>query len=301
MANEKPAWQQALENARGGTQSNSPKLGVVKSFTIEANPGSGELCFSWWASDEPNENGGTGKRKYFKGELKGVFIGEAMQASVFHEDLGRNGGNYQSALYTRKESIVMYGPDGTGKNKKVFTGNKDEVEQWAAINTSAKSLKIRRIWFVLIEKIGLAMIDTNISIAIFQLDKIKDSLATNFVVITPDRWSLNHPDLSKTIFQEKRLPIVQKNPPSFANIKVGPSITEEFVVQYKLIEQAENFRIWREWKDKGGKSVEDKPEEQKTGLPHNAAPIYNPHTLPEPEAHQGFPDLHEDESNDLPF
>ncbi|MBL0317472.1 MAG: hypothetical protein IPP69_17575 [Flavobacteriales bacterium] len=173
-----------LKQSQGGG-SQYPKLPVV--HTVELKEAGSDVEFQIYDKDQK-------VNVKYAGEISGILIGTAMQVSSYSDNLGRNGGQYKSDFYVNNKNVVLFAPTANGY-KVVSKGTMDEVEKYINENSTGTAKK-RQVIFVLTPA-GLLAVVTNLSIAIDQIDKHRESLTENQIVLTAKLFDEKDESISK--------------------------------------------------------------------------------------------------------
>lgn len=255
------SWKDRLQNAQG-TKDAAPKLGVVMHLEIKKNENKDNA--PGFVYSKKNETTGDWENKFIHKPISGIYLGHAMRLTIFDDELGKNGGSYNSDYYWDSKNIKLFNPI----DKKVeVQGDMEEIVKFAARCTGNASKK--QVIFLLTKQ-GIITITTNLSIAIDQLGNIsKDDKVSKMITLTPSLFS----DESAVSNRAKGFlgKFVKKNPPLFADIKVGKEITDEDADIYRIEHYLDIFTTWLEYKQ--GKK-------ENPGVVEGANPSsYNPHEI----------------------
>jgi hypothetical protein len=269
--------------ATQGSGSSYPKLPIVA--TIELKEDEGETVFQTYDKDSKTQVN-------YPAPIEGIYIGAAMQASAYSDNLGRNGGQYKSDFYVRNNNIALFAP--TAKGYEVVCKGDIEVIEAYLTSVGAPKAKKRQALFVLTTE-GLVAVVTNLSIAIDQLTASKTALEENLIVLTPVLYSEDNPKITKK-GKEYLGKFRTKNPPKFADISIGAPITEEIWENIGTDAVIDQFVAWKKFKEEGGETKEEVKEEPQQGA------TWTPKSKEQQEAEmaQGKQYL-KAEDDDLPF
>ena len=255
-------WKDRLKNNQGG-QEEAPKLGAIYHFEMKKNENrNNEVGFAYSKKDEQ----GNYETKFIHKPLEGILLGTAMRLSAFSSELGRNGGSYKSDYYWDRKNIKLYNPI---EKKVACEGTMEQIEAFCVSNAENKGSK-RQVLFVL-TKLGVVTVTTNLTIAIDQYSVVRNNTAENFIKLTPE---LFNPTTSKVSSSGQKYlgKFAKKNPPVFASIELGRTITDEDAVNLKLGEVLDTYETWLNYKRKASSDLAENEVE-------GARPSsYNPHT-----------------------
>lgn len=231
-----------------GQASNVPKLDILHRITLKEN--NGEIYFAVWNKDEK-------VNVAFPAPIKGILIGQAMEALSYSDNLGSKGGNYTSSHYfTNNDTVALFAPSAKGYDV-VHKGNMASIETFVKENSTG-NLKKKQVLFVLTQD-GLLAISTNLTIAIDQIKTNKEALSEKYVILHPKLY--NAADKTISIKAKGFLgKLVKTNPPKFAAISVGELISEEDFTDWKAEETIALYNKWKEFKIKGGVEKENQEE-----------------------------------------
>lgn len=242
--------------ASQGSNRESLKLNITRYLKMGLDEDKNSSFVSYDKDEKKNEHD--------TNSLTGVYLGSCMKGSAYDDNLGSNGGQYQSDYHFNNEHIVLFKPTAT-KFEIAAKGTKDEVEAWAATNTTG-GFKRKLVLFIATPE-GIVEVQTNMSIGFGQLKKFKNDLTDNMIVLTPQIYSENNKDIdaaSKKILGK----LAKKNPPCYASISIGDPIDEMVIDTFNLGEVIDEFIAWKEFKMKKVEpKVEAKPEAEKEELP----------------------------------
>ncbi len=278
-----------------------PQLSIVKRISLKEI--TGEVVFSEYDKDQKCN-------VEFPAPIVGILIGTAMEATSYSDDLGSKGGNYTSSYYfTNNDQIALFAPTSKGYEV-VHKGNMDAIEAYIKTNSTG-NLKKRQVLFILTE-IGLLAISTNLSISIDQIRQNKEALQERYIVLNPKLFEESDTTISKKA-KEYLGKFRQKNPPKFAAISVGDLISEPDFVSMGADEVIEEYKVWKEFKTKGGiekpkTDGESQTEEEKSFAQTRNIDQPAAHATPIEQAYSGGTKkdgknygLASDPSGDLPF
>ncbi len=227
-----------LKQSQGGG-SQYPKLPVV--HTVELKEAGSDVEFQIYDKDQKVD-------VKYADEISGILIGTAMQVSSYSDNLGRNGGQYKSDFYVNNKNVVLFAPTANGY-KVVSKGTMDEVEKYINENSTGTAKK-RQVIFVLTPA-GLLAVVTNLSIAIDQIGKHRESLTENQIVLTAKLFDEKDESISKKA-KEFLGKFRTKNPPKYASVSVGQPITEELWNELGADYTIEQFTSWKKYRESGG-------------------------------------------------
>jgi len=218
-----------------------PKLEIAARIKLKEDA-TGKATFVTWDNEKKEDT-------LIDPPIKGILIGQAMEASSYSDNLGSKGGNYTSSYYFRNdESIALFAPSPKGYAI-VAKGAMPVIEEYITKN-STSILKKRQVLFVLTED-GLVAVTTNLSIAIDQITAHKEELQEKYVLLNPQTFFEADTTISKKA-KEYLGKFRQKNPPKYAAITVGDFISEEDFNNWKAESVIDEYMKWKEFKMKGG-------------------------------------------------
>lgn len=263
---------------------------IEPSFFLKMKEIEGKAVFAYWSKEKE-------KDIINSQPITGMLVGTAMNMEAYSDDLGRNGGSYKSTYYFNKShqlGILAPKKDGFGI---VFKGTAVEAETW--LNKEAGTMPHKKaILFILTVKGELIAVQTNLSIAIDQLNafKGKETLFDNMITLTPRIFASDNKDIStkcKTILGK----FASKNPPKYAEISVAGAITDEWIEEVNGETVIDKFAEWKKYVLDSNVTVDEKKEEEKPMIDRTTEKYVAPENpkLPEPE------DEPFDDSSDLPF
>ena len=219
-----------------GTGNAAPKLDLVMRIEIKDNKN--VPAFVRW-DKETKEN------VVVPPPIEGILIGQAMEASSYSDNLGKNGGNYKSSYYFKNDdTIALFAPTAKGYEV-VCKGTMPVIEKYINENSTG-NLKKKQVLFVLTE-IGLIAISTNLSIAIDQITQNKEALQERYIVLTPKLFDESDKSISKRA-KEYLGKFRKKNPPKHASISVGEPITLENFEGWETDKFIEAYKEWKQYK-----------------------------------------------------
>ena len=198
---------------------------------------------------------------------KAIYLGEVNQLSSFSPKLGQKGGSYTSSYYLKNDKISLY-----YNGNLMITGNKEEIAGYLNKVGSDKP-SVKKIIFVATEN-SLLAIETNMSLAIDQLNKNRDSLGKNFIDLTPAVYSSQDQSISSKTHSVLGA-LASKNPPSFVRIDVKEPLDEsisEWVIGDLSLEQI--IDEYNKFKDKISHQTEQptQPEQPSASTPDVSQP-----------------------------
>lgn len=233
-----------LKESQGGGNA-APKLNLYQRIAIKDN--NGIPCFTVYDKDQK-------ANVIIEAPIKGILIGQAMEASSYSDNLGSKGGNYTSSYYfTNNDKIALFAPTSKGYDV-VCSGNMEEIEAFIK-KESTGNLKKKQVLFVLNEN-GLIAVTTNLSIAIDQIRTNKEALSECYIILNPQLFAEDDTTITKKA-KEYLGKFRTKNPPKYAAITVGELITEDDFQKWNTDNAIAEYALWKEFKTKGG---EEKPE-----------------------------------------
>jgi hypothetical protein len=224
-------------------------------------------------------------------------IGAVNSIASFDQAYGRNGGEYRSTYFlSNKSDIVIFDPSG----KKVFKGNRKEVDLWAAQNQHEKFTSKKRL--IILTEQGVIDVETNIIIFIDQINKIpKGTFADYQMILVPSIFDVvvNEIGASKKAI-EYLGPFAKTNKPNFANIKVGNPITDELWDKWDGDAAADMFTEWKKSVEAGDVDTESSEKPAQT-TPTATTQEFDKDGFPISNEAYKDSDLSETESDDLPY
>jgi len=255
-----------LKGAQSGGGSNAPRLNVAAYLDMGNNEG--RPAFKIYNKEEK-------KNIFLSKPILGIFIGHAMQIEAFDKDAGINGGTWSTSFYfNNSDHVTLFEPTKEGQKKK-FTGNVEAVlSELGKIRLAPKK---RYCLFILTEK-GLICVRTNVTLAIADITKLKDDVSQKMILLVPKQYSAEDTSISKKThgFLGK---IAATNPPNYANLITGEEINEEKAIAWGIFEVLEEWRLWKEYKQKTGKPTEGEAKEVDKSIASGpdlpTDPIYN--------------------------
>lgn len=244
MANRREKMKEAL-----GGQSDYPKLDITRRYDLRSEDG---LMQFRYYDTEKEEN------VFSRKPIQGVLLGSANILSAFDDDLGAKGGTYFSSPYfSNTDKIVILGRD-KGASKISFRGSVEDAEGWLAANTTSGRASKKKILFILTLG-GVVSIETNMTIAIDQMNQMKDSFLDYLVKVTPHTYDPENPGISKRA-QDFLGKFAKKNPPKFAKIELSTAINDEIWEQLGGDAALEMYIAWKKHISAGKEAVvEDHP------------------------------------------
>ncbi|MEI7898079.1 MAG: hypothetical protein WCJ26_13655 [bacterium] len=167
--------------------------------------------------------------------LKGILIGSAMRVSSFDSGYGK--GVRSNLYFSHKNNISLY---WSGDNKSFYRGD------WEGAKKATQNPKQVMCLFLLTSG-GLIEIQTNLSIAIDQLKRIKDKSFEYLITLTPTVYS-KESNISKAT-KDILGPLCFTNPPTFADISLGDPLTNEIAAKYEAKKHARQFVKFKEYRN----------------------------------------------------
>lgn len=251
----------ALKGAQAGG-SDRPKINAIPMELKEQN---GDAVFTVWNKD-------TKENIITPSPIKGILIGIAMQARAYSDQLGKNGGNYQSAYYMTNKNIALFAPTHKGYEV-VCAGDLEAIASFIAREAgSGTVLKKKQVLFVLTEN-GLYGIINNLSIGIDQYGVNKEALTEKYIILNPKTFEESDKLISKKA-KEYLGKFRTKNPPKYAEITTGELITIEDWDAWDAQKEVDNYKKWKEY----NMGAPEQPEARKSETPPAKV-----ETTPEPE------------------
>jgi len=264
-----------------GQGSQRLKLPVIKAYEAKNSDGP---AFKSWNKDK----GEHGEQEVYLKPISGIYIGSAQVASAFDDNLGRNGGSYNSAFYFTNDNLALFDPQG----KIVVSGTKEEVKTWCSQNTTEGKLSVKKVLFLLTAG-GLISVKTNITLFIDNVGTFeKDTFIDYLMKVTPAMYDPDSKEIGKKA-HEFLGKFAKRNPPCYALITQGEAITDEMWDKWGASEVVDTFQQYKEERTAGKKaeaSSEQETVENAGEGPRNDIPAHTEADIP-PEAPE----------DDLPF
>lgn len=291
------SYKDRLKQSQRGNFNEAPKLTIVYNFDVKENPKNNKVCFSFWDKSEDEE---VKTQKFSSRDITGIFLGAALKMTAFSSELGKNGGTYFTSIYFKNSDIItLFAPGADGKSIKKFSGNIEAVKSFL-VNSRCQP-KVHRCLYLL-TNLGLVKVETNVTIAIDQMNRVEKELSDRLMVLTP---MLYDPD-GKTISKRGKdylSKLAVKNPPKYAEISLGSEITDQQAEEWGLEAAIDEFMAWKEFKEKTGNATDadlaDRNVARVADAHGNASPYLNngPRELGSVQASTKV----EEVEDDLPF
>lgn len=244
------SYKDKLKKSQRGNFNDAPKLTIAYNFDIKEHPTNGKICFSFWDKAEEEEEK---TQKFSSKSITGIFLGAALKLTAFSQELGKNGGTYYTSIYFKNTDIVtLFAPGNDGKSIKKFSGNIEAVKSFL-VNSRCQP-KVHRCLYML-TKNGLAKIETNVTIAIDQLNKIEKELTEKKITLTPMLFDPESKTISKR-GKEFLSKLAIKNPPKYAEITLGSEITDQEAEEWGIEAAIDEFVAWKEYKETSGNATD---------------------------------------------
>lgn len=239
------------ESQGGGNQ--RTQLPIIKA--LEAKKVNEIPSFRAWNK----ELGEHGENEIFTKPIQGILIGTAQFASAYDDNLGRNGGTYNSAFYfADKKGYELAIFDNVGKV--AVSGTKEVVDAWVNENTTEHRLKVVKVLLILTAS-GMVSVKTNISLFIDNINGFdKDTFLDYMMVLTPVMYDPNDKNNSASLVKHLGK-FAPKNPPCYAKISKGLPISYELSVEMGEDAAVAIFKKYKEEKT-AGKEVSTEPEQE---------------------------------------
>lgn len=190
------------------------------------------------------------KKEFFiKKTIEGILIGQAMIMGGF--DQREQKGYKSSPYFSKAQNVAVFKSGMTGVTWK---GTAAEAEMF--IRNRCGNVKKRQIIYIAtVDKksnISVVAIETNLSIAIDQMNVEKDRFLDYSIVLTPTLFDENIKLSKKTrevldiMFKVK--PDESKTQMAYADIKAGQPMTNEFLDSFPGIDNViDNFVEWKKY------------------------------------------------------
>lgn len=270
-----------LRNSQGSS-SDFPRIEPDVILTVKTLD-DGQTVFQYY-KDEKNVN--------VVKPIAGIYIGGVFHLTSFCESLGKNGNNYFSDYYLTNKRIALFKPGGG----MVVKGSLEEIEHYL-LAVGSKSVKKRRVIFLIVEKVGLVAVETNITISIDQFRTFeKGTFVDNMMVLSPHVWYEGDPNVSKKAI-EVMGKFIKKNKPNYALIEKGDPITDEY---YDLLDGDAYVDQFEKWKEFALSLIEPAGEEAPANTATAPEKPFKSTEDPGPNVSDA-PGKIEEEGDDLPF
>lgn len=229
------SWKDKIKENQGGAT--SPKLGA-KAVQVKRNEND-EVMFAMWDSENSTN--------IYQKTVTGVIIGQANKLSAFCTELGRNGGQYQSAYYYKNDNIQVY-----GQGKLFYNGDYDGL--LLALNSAnADKPSKKKVLFVQTAE-GILALENNMVIGIDKLRQFQGELAENVFKFTAKEYDPKNPGIApKSV--EYLGKFANKNHPLYFDLEVEELITDDIADMLDLEKGLDTYAEWKKFKMKGGEEV----------------------------------------------
>lgn len=217
-----------------GQGSNIPKLSIHSRVDVsKAQGGAGSFKIYNVTKKESVD---------FNHPITGILIGKACVLTAFDMNLRKY---YKSGYWISKNNIRMFSPIDNDPGKR---GTKEEVTEYLRSKGLTNPPSTKQVLFIL-GKGGLMALTTNISIAIDQFQELGNVFTDFMITITPKTFSPMIQDyrFSKSTYDMLAGPFNPEKPPTYAEMSVGPEITDQIEREYNLEPYIDEFIAWREY------------------------------------------------------
>ncbi len=229
------SWKDKIKENQGGN--NTPTLGA-KPVQVKRND-KGEVMFATW--DKENSC------NVWHKTITGVLVGQSNKLSAFCTELGKNGGQYQSAYYFKNDSIQVY-----GQGKPFYNGDFEGL--LLALNSvGADKPSKKKVLFIQTSD-GLFAVETNMVIGIDKLRQFQGEILENVIRLTAKEYDPKNPNIApKSVEYLGKFAV--KNHPLYADIDIDQEITDSVAEALDLEEALDKYAEWKKFKMGGGEEV----------------------------------------------
>ena len=273
-----------------GAGSSAPKLNVVgyldMGLTADGKPG-----FKFYNKEEK-------KNMFIIKPLTGIFIGHCLQMEAFDKDARSKGATWNTSYYFQNsDMITLFEPSGD-KSKVKMKGTAEEVR--AAFGGVKLQYKTKYNILLLTEK-GLLMVSTNICLAIGDISPLQKEIADRMLILVPSVYDPESKEIAKSTHKALG-PLAASNKPKYARMILGEQINEEKAMSWGILAVIDEFKAWREYKQKFGKVTDGEQPVQNQSIASPDLPMAEPGQTVA-QAYQAVqpPQESSDITNDLPF
>ena len=273
-----------LRGARGGG-TNAPKLNVEA--YIDMGESNGKAAFKIY-SKEKKEN------LFMSKPITGIFIGHAMTFEAFDKDCGANGGSWKSRVYFAKtDTVFVFEP---GKDKHAFKGT---VEEALAFLSKRNLIAKKKYGLYILTDRGLLCIKTNVTLGIGDYNTCEKEIDQRMVSLVPTIYDANDASIPKKTHGYLGK-IAASNPPKYAKMVLSEEINEEKAISWGIFAVIDEFKAWREYKQKSGKLTEGENGVKDESIASPELPMGESQTVAQ-KYQQNAPPSEVDTFQDLPF
>jgi hypothetical protein len=222
-------WKNELKDSRSSS-GNFTRMEVDLKLEVR-NDKDGNPSFHYFDKTK----GENGENMYTYKPLVGVIIGEANMLSAFDE-----AGSFRSSdFFSNNDTIIVF-----QRGEKVFSGNRDQCDQFLKQNSRGGRGKMIKVIYVLSDSGKMIRVETNMSLAIDQIMRVRSIMDDKMGVCKLDSYSEDHKYISKRT-KESLGSLAKKNPPAFLLMEPGAEITDDFAEKNDLVGKVKNFAKYR--------------------------------------------------------
>ena len=231
------SWKDKIKENQG--TSTGVTLGA-KSVQVKRND-DGEVMFASWDKDN--------SCNVWNKTITGVLVGQSNKLSAFCTELGKNGGQYQSAFYFKNDDIQVY-----GQGKPFYKGDYEGL--LLALNSAGADKPSKKKVLFIQTSDGLLAVETNMVIGIDKLRQFQGEILENVIRLTASEYDPKNPRIApKSVEYLGKFAV--KNHPLYADIEVDQEITDSVAEALDLEEALDRFAEWKKFKLGGGEEVVD--------------------------------------------
>jgi hypothetical protein len=188
-------------------------------------------------------------------QIEGILVGSYMIFTAFSQAENKS---YKTTPFFDKTNQVRIFT--TKKGDKVdFTGTALEAQDW--IFTKAKSTVKMHLVLVLLREKGFVTIETNMSIGIVSMNKVKEARTEYLISVSAKLYEPS--DFIHDKLPENFKKMADKNKPTYANLTITrKEIDENISTSYKINEQYDKFLAYKKFVTSGNASKVSDSEEK---------------------------------------
>jgi hypothetical protein len=209
-----------------------PSLGEKR---VQIKEHDGDVCFLMY---KKNEDGG-GENINLGKELKGLLLGIATSYEAFDDKFGKNGGSWRTGYIFDKGNTAVFDPTG----KFLMSADRETCKKFINAETGERP-RFLTVYFLLTTD-GIYAVYSNGTIGLDQQKRYKNSLMYNYAILNTEVYSKDS-DVTKEA-DEMLGKFRFKNPPKFANLKVGDPIDDDFAEEAGVDDAMDLFDHYKKY------------------------------------------------------